>query len=1077
MNKSFKISVSVFLIVTAKVIIDIVLFVDLLEKISQVNVVKLITVTLISGFISVLIFNKLQRFFTFVVAVSFVFYLILVQYMLYYGHPLILDKDNTMYAIPAFIIIGNLLLYQIFKGISLRISSEEFSPERIINLAKYAGLILGSAITAYLIFIKKIDNLSFYYVGSLLLLLLGYYYFINLLFSCKNSNNIIENALIVRQENKFKLLATHPLFVIMLLTTMVITLLIAFSFKLYLTNTLIKYNNFRDLGLVFCGYTAIIGILGELYELFLRRKLVINLGIRNVLAFFPVFVTILAGLFIMNRYTNFFSKGEDWKFIYLLLTSFMMIFTHFSFENITMQTNYSFYQPIGVEKRQDFFNKSFFSGILAGTGISSIIVLYIYRYFQANQIIILAFTALALVALLFFLNSIPVYNIYRKELQRFLNVQSKKVIIQKGIFKDLETNPPDNFKGMQFVRYLNLLNLSNPVLSRKAIEKTIQSDDNLIQKTSLIKAGNMYMLETSESLQSLTKTKYFPSSPNRDKIMMLINRFTEVNERMNNKHYIYQLSISKKDKERVFGAKLAYFSEADEKNDIIIRLLKDRHLPAVINAIISAQQVDYLPLIKQITKKLDTPALGNAAYSALLSCGKVILPILEETFYETGQTEKSQIRIIRLYGEIANSEATEYLIKKLNISNQNIISATLSALSKCKLILSEEKTALIKHELEELCYTLVQNMSLSIDIGHHQVGKELGHALKVEIDSNFDSMFNLLSLLYDSRSVQLIRNNLFSYDFEKISFALELASVLLKDEIKLLVLPLLQPLTLEEKVEIMQDQIPTEKLLPKEVLYTLIQRDSKWTNQWTKACALTELIKEKDKKEIPILLANMVNPDTMISEISAVAIMELDEELYYRNKKIFGEKYTSLFAPPVLKQIEATHESKKNYPVLKFDIIKSLRSINEFSGISGEVLKKLTDHIVPIQLKMGDILDTIHNVEVQHYFYILYSGIITLRINKSFLKSFGEKTFISTLDILPDETSEIELSCEKDAVVYRIEPYGFIELLTIYDIIPESVLRKTQNEKLKEYAAYIRNGIYQMSQLSTMNNRLYVREY
>lgn len=120
MNKSFKISVSVFLIVTAKVIIDIVLFVDLLEKISQVNVVKLITVTLISGFISVLIFNKLQRFFTFVVAVSFVFYLILVQYMLYYGHPLILDKDNTMYAIPAFIIIGNLLLYQIFKGISPR---------------------------------------------------------------------------------------------------------------------------------------------------------------------------------------------------------------------------------------------------------------------------------------------------------------------------------------------------------------------------------------------------------------------------------------------------------------------------------------------------------------------------------------------------------------------------------------------------------------------------------------------------------------------------------------------------------------------------------------------------------------------------------------------------------------------------------------------------------------------------------------------------------------------------------------------------------------------------------------------
>lgn len=1077
MNKVLKISISVFLIVVSKVILDIILLSVFLEGIQQINLLQVIGYTCAGSLVVLLIYNKLQRLYPFVASVSFAFYILSIQYVLYYGYPVVIKQNYMLLTIPGFIITGNLLLFLIFKGLSNRITNENFNiTEKIVSLSKSAGLLIGSAFVIFLVLKLNIRNLAIFHSTSLIAFLVGFFFLIELILNIDNGNDIIENAQVIKVSNKLKHVLKNPFFIILFFTSLIIGIVLTMAFRAFTNNTLHTLNTFAPIVRLFGFYTLFMAVLGLGYELFLRQKLLLYLGIKNALRMLPIFISLLAAVLLYDNFAELSTKNSDWQFIFLIVTVFMMIFSHFSFENISIPTTYAFYFPIGVEIRHDFYVKSFMFGIIGGIGIGSVITTTLTNVLPFTEDQILPFAIIAFAAFLFYLNSSPVYKSYRNELQSYLNNQSRKLIINKGLFKDIDNNNPNNFKGIQFVRYINLLYLSNPVIARKAIQKTITSENNLTQRVSLIKAGEICMLETLEDLFAIKKTKYFPSSPNRDKIDSVISRFMEVSQRMNSKRYIEQLSISKDDNERVFGAKLVYYSKTDEKKNIINRLLKDPNLPVVINAIISSQSINNIVLIKSIADKLDSPALGNAAYSTLLSCGTVVLPIVEESFYETGQTEKVQIRLIQLYGDIANEEATEYLLKKLNISNQNIISQALASLSKCSLALSADKSTMLRHELEELCKVLVWNMSLLIDTKRNNSSEVLRAALKVELDENYKSMFNLLSLLYDSKSIKLIQNNLFSNDIEKISFALELASVLLKDELKLLIIPLLQPLPLEEKVSFMQDQIPTEKLQKRDVLYMIIQRDSKWMNQWTKACAMSELTEDKIVEDVPILLANMINPDPMIAELAANSVFKLDSEVYYKNKKVFGVKYSSLFDQTVVDRIENKSSKEDVYPVMKYDIINSLHQVPEFSSISGEILKRLTDYILPVKVLKGEILEEIENLDVQNYFYILYSGNVSLYGNNKFIKSFTSGSFISTLDLLTDEKLSFTLISEKDSILYRISSYGFTELLTIFDLIPETIVKNTINKNLSEYEDFIKRRTRRDSVEKTMNELLSISQ-
>ncbi|RZK08814.1 MAG: hypothetical protein EOO43_21335 [Flavobacterium sp.] len=142
------------------------------------------------------------------------------------------------------------------------------------------------------------------------------------------------------------------------------------------------------------------------------------------------------------------------------------------------------------------------------------------------------------------------------------------------------------------------------------------------------------------------------------------------------------------------------------------------------------------------------------------------------------------MRIVQAYGRVGSEKAVQLLLKKLNYSNHNVNRAAFEAVSTCGFNITGERVIQFKAELEEYVNVLVWNMSVYHDLEEQKASEVLLQALNSEVDSNYDSIFKFLTLLYDPKTIALIKDNIFSKDPEKSEYAFGLLEVTLEDAIK-----------------------------------------------------------------------------------------------------------------------------------------------------------------------------------------------------------------------------------------------------------------------------------------------------
>ncbi|MBI9052293.1 MAG: hypothetical protein JEY96_00655 [Bacteroidales bacterium] len=1056
-----KIFISTFFLLLGKVIFDLNLYADFFEIHNSMQEIALaFGYASMSGLITILIFNYLQRSFRFGIATLYTYLVILGLLVYSYLSFLNIGIPVNLFYIVGISISSNLLLILTIRGLLVRIGNGEIKKlEKASNVASNLGILSASFLLIiflhyYKIGISNFQNIHYLAIGSILLSAI----FMFVVFrKNKNANDILDSIQEIKvKQNIFKLL-TRKYFT----TILVITALAAFAmvivYSLFVEINISRNHTSFQLLNLFSITAVIFSITSALYELFFKEKAYYSFGVKIHLIIMPIVVLVFCVMLSINTFYLKITEGNEFYFFIPIAASLFVVFSHFSFVNLFYPVINSLYLPLETKNQNDFYIKSTFLGFLLGIGASSLVGKYFITRFNFNNesgyIIMIAIVA----AILLLINRFIVYNNYKTALHKRLDIEEKTEITKKSFVYNTMQKIKE-FSGIKIVRIVNLLYLINPVESKKFFGQLTSSEDVFTQRAGLINAIKLYLLEIHEEMLKISKTKHFPSSPNRDKIEQLLFKFEELKTKMQKTYYIPQLSISKKDIERVYGGILANYAPKEQQAEILARLVRDPKLPVAKNAIISSSGINNSETIKSVIEKLGIAELSNAAYSALLNIDNESIDILEDTFYQTGQSEKVQIKIVRLMGDIASEKAVEYLLKKLNYTNQNIISAALEALSKCNIQLPEKKAMIIKHELEEVCKYIVWNTALFIDLDKYFASEILLDAIKVEIEYNYKSLFNLLALLYNPGSVELIRKNLWSNNYEKVSFALELASVIIKDEMKPMVLPLIRPMSNEERLKRMQTIFTTEKMQYEDILYDIIQRDYKWINPWTKACAIMEISTINKEDNLSILLANMVNPDPMLAELSALSVFSIEKDAYFKNKEIFDKEYTNIVSKTAIQAIENSKEKNKiGMPTLKFEIIKYLKGIEEFSIIPGEILKYLTDTVTPLQFEAGEEIENIDNLDISNYHYIIYAGKVNLFINDVFVKCFEKDTLLSTLDLLIDYDAIIKLVADTDVQIYKIDPSEFADNLSFYDEIPFSIIENTSQQKIAIYEDIMKN--------------------
>ena len=327
--------------------------------------------------------------------------------------------------------------------------------------------------------------------------------------------------------------------------------------------------------------------------------------------------------------------------------------------------------------------------------------------------------------------------------------------------------------------------------------------------------------------------------------------------------------------------------------------------------------------------------------------------------------------------------------------------------------------------------------------GDHPVDKLLEVALVEENKQNNEDLFVVMSLIYDSQSVQLVRDNIEFDTPESVAYAIELLSIFVDDALKRKILPLFDDLTPQERVRQLSPYYAPERYRDyADALVQLIHRDYNSLNRWTKALALYRLSFMKEAPITRALIANIYNPDMLLLQTTAYVILEKDRQEYRRQTQRLPRRLAKQLDMALLPPADSSMGTSWVRPLLWVERCVALRKVRWLGAVPYLTLSRLVDVAHEGMMDSGRVLLSRGTLYYSSYMYVLLEGKV----------SYGEGVEYGAYDVVGMSGIEGEDKSRYDYVsasrvrFLRIGMYDFFNILSQYSVFVEALLaQKRQN--------------------------------
>lgn len=491
---------------------------------------------------------------------------------------------------------------------------------------------------------------------------------------------------------------------------------------------------------------------------------------------------------------------------------------------------------------------------------------------------------------------------------------------------------------------------------------------------------------------------------------------------------VQKLTRSTNANERHYAAELLLHTFKDECTSFLMEVLNDSE-PKVRNAAINTSVKKYnTEVINTIIENLSNPVYSNPAMNALVLIGADTLTALDAAFYRSGQSTQMMLRIVQVIGRIGGVRAREILWSKIDYPNKIVVSQVLLSLGECGFKAGISQITRIKYAIESDIADISWNLSALQEVGDKGFSEQIKSSLRWEIQSDIEHIYMLLTMLYDTRSIQLVKENIDSGTAEGITYAIELLDVFLSEQLKKRVIPILDDLTLAERTNRLEDFYPRIKLDSQLVLKFMINRDFAQSNRWTKACVLFQIgiLSIKDFKMD--LIAQLFNPDWLLREVSALALYKISPEAYEQNASRMGEN--------VKRELDALVIHSKR--MTRFEKVLYFQRQEVFKDVPGITLSLLSDIAEEIHLKSQDTL--ILDEKLNNNFYIIVAGKVDFYQAGNLVSNFGAGQFIGEMVASPAFVNSNLIVAKSQVVVLKLNKDQFYELVSDNVKLADNVL-------------------------------------
>ncbi len=347
---------------------------------------------------------------------------------------------------------------------------------------------------------------------------------------------------------------------------------------------------------------------------------------------------------------------------------------------------------------------------------------------------------------------------------------------------------------------------------------------------------------------------------------------------------------------------------------------------------------------------LNSPQYHAYAFEALIEIGNPALEYLERIFLDPNTSDNLLSRAIRIYGKIGTERAIELLLNKLENQSKLVTDATIAALHESNFQASSLNVHKILNIIVRAIHVLGWNYLVYTSFSDDEKYSNLKSAFAREIDLNFNGLFDLLSLAYNTRTINEIRGLIDGGSREDISHAIEMMDHFVYEDIKAVLFPVLENISAKEKVKRLQYYFPIESMTEEEMISQMLTRNYNQLSIYPRVCAM-ELALEMPEFEVSEeLIANMFHPNKLLREVAAVVVYKKDESKF-KNVLVRLDSDVQFELRATLDEIERGNQ------LLLIEKFNILRGMDKLSEISEDTIIKLAEMFQEIKINSGQIID------------------------------------------------------------------------------------------------------------------------
>lgn len=835
-----------------------------------------------------------------------------------------------------------------------------------------------------------------------------------------SKNNPKEFGKEVRKETSIRKIFSDPY--ILLLSGFLLVSMITYVFSQFAFQELVKeqYPNQRELTNFMAFFTGSVYGLSLIMQTFINSRIISNYGLKISLYLLPIVVGFFSLVAITSGGIFGFEKtlaptGFLYFFLFISLSRLFNWTFRESLENPVFKL---FFIPLEGNLR--FSIQSKVEGLVNESArfIAGLLI-FIFALIPAFRVIHLSILLVILAGLyLYFINRL--YGGYRSKIRLKLESSDTKVeklergfsIVSSKLQEMLKS--PSSEKAIFSFKLLEKLNATN---ISSWINSLMKNEDDATRDYAQVRMNEMkglsvsdrYVIRVDENSDELKEKNIL----SRSDLEMIIQNDGDIT-----KLRIQKLTRSLNSDDRHYAAELLLHTSKDDCTSFLMELLSDNEPKVRKTAIKTAIKKNNAEVINALIDNLVNPEYSNQSMNTLVLVGESALLQLDGAFHRTGQSSSVMLKIIQVMGRIGGSRAKEMLWNKMDYPNKVVVSQVLLSLGECGFKAGISQITRIKYVLEADLSDIRWNLSAIQEIETAGFGEKIKESLRLEIQGDIEHIYTLLAMLYDTRSIQLVKENIDSNTSEGITYAIEMLDVFLSDQLKQRVIPVLDDLTESERINRLEDFYPRASLDSRLVLKFIINRDFTQSNRWTKACVLFHLGLLKYSEFEMDLIAQMFNPDRLIREVAAYALFQINADAYHENVKRLGERTSKELNDLII-------FSKK---MMGFEKILFLQRINVFEAIPGIVLSHLADICEELRLPSGTsiILDEKSNND----FYVIVEGSVEFFKKGERVDEFKEGQFVGEMLGATNFVNTNLIVAKERVVMLRFNKDQFYELLT-----------------------------------------------